>query len=45
MEKVFPSISAMMGSDIESTKKLYSANTLAATNKYEGIGSMLNLYF
>ena len=45
MEKVFPSISAMMGSDIESTKKLYSANTLAVTNKYEGIGSMLNLYF
>lgn len=45
MDKVFPSISEMMGSDYDATKKLYSANTLVATSKYDGIGTMLSLYF
>lgn len=43
MDKLFPSISAMMGSDYESTKQLYSPNTLVMTNRYESVGNMLNL--
>lgn len=43
-EKLFPSISQMMGSDIDSTKKLYAPNTLNLNQRYENIGNMLNLY-
>lgn len=43
MDKLFPSISSMMGSNYESTKQLYSPNTMIMTNRYENVGSMLNL--
>lgn len=44
MDKLFPSINQMMGSDIDSTKQLYSPNTLNMTARYESVGSLLSMF-
>lgn len=44
-DKMFPSVSSMMGSSVADTKRMYSANTVNRSMGYESIGSLLNMYF
>ena len=44
-DKMFPSVSSMMGSSVADAKRMYSANTVNRSMGYESIGSLLNMYF
>ena len=44
-DKMFPSVSSMMGSSVSDAKRMYSANTVNRSMGYESVGSLLNMYF
>ncbi|MBQ8699555.1 MAG: flagellar filament capping protein FliD [Schwartzia sp.] len=44
-DKMFPSVSSMLGSSVSDAKRMYSANTINRSMAYENVGSMLNMYF
>lgn len=44
-DKLFPSVSSMLGNSVAETKRMYSANTLARTSMYSNVGTLLNLWF
>ena len=44
-DKMFPSVSSMMGSSVSEAKRMYSANTINRSMAYESLGSLLNMYF
>ena len=44
-DKMFPSVSSMMGSSVSDAKRMYSANTVNRSMAYESLGSLLNMYF
>ena len=44
-DKMFPSVSSMMGSSVSDAKRMYSANTINRSMAYENVGTMLNMYF
>ena len=44
-DKMFPSVSSMMGSSVADAKRMYSANTINRSMGYENLGSLLNMYF
>ncbi len=44
-DKMFPSVSSMMGASVSDAKRMYSANTVNRSMAYESVGSLLNMYF
>ncbi len=44
-DKMFPSVSSMLGSSVSDAKRMYSANTVGRSMSYENIGTFLNMYF
>jgi flagellar capping protein FliD len=44
-DKMFPSVSSMMGSSVSDAQRMYSANTVNRSMAYESLGSLLNMYF
>ena len=44
-DKMFPSVSSMLGSSVSDAKRMYSANTINRSMAYENVGTMLNMYF
>ena len=44
-DKMFPSVSSMLGSSVSEAKRMYSANTINRSMAYENVGTMLNMYF
>ena len=44
-DKMFPSVSSMMGSSVSDAQRMYSANTVNRSMGYESVGSLLNMYF
>ena len=44
-EKMFPSVSSMMGASVAEAKRMYSADTIGRSMSYENVGSLLNMYF
>ena len=43
-DKMFPSVSSMLGSSVSDAKRMYSANTVGRSMSYENIGTFLNMY-
>ena len=44
-DRLFPSISEMMGSSMKQTQALYSASALTRQNAYNSVGGLLDMYF
>ncbi len=44
-DRMFPTVSSMMGSSVSDAKRMYSANTVNRSMSYENLGSLLNMYF
>ncbi len=44
-DKMFPSVSSMMGSSVSEAKRMYSGNTVNRSMAYENLGTLLNMYF
>ena len=44
-DRLFPSISEMMGSSMTQTQALYSASALTRQNAYNSVGGLLDMYF
>lgn len=44
-EKMFPSVSSMMGTSVSDAQRMYSANTINRSSAYENVGTLLSMYF
>lgn len=44
-EKMFPSVSSMMGTSVADAQRMYSANTINRSSAYENVGTLLSMYF
>ena len=44
-DKMFPSVSSMLGSSVSDAQRMYSANTINRSMSYENLGTLLNMYF
>ncbi|MBP5199071.1 MAG: flagellar filament capping protein FliD [Schwartzia sp.] len=44
-DKMFPTVSSMLGSSVSEAKRMYSADTIGRSMSYENLGSLLNMYF
>lgn len=44
-DKMFPSVSSMLGSSVSEAKRMYSADTIGRSMSYENLGTLLNMYF
>lgn len=44
-DRMFPSVSSMMGTSVSDAKRMYSANTINRSAAYENVGTLLSMYF